>query len=207
MSYSRTENALPLELLGRVVALAAVVFWTACNAIPQPVPIPSESYMRGTPGLIRAEVNLYGLPGAVFGAGRVTVAGPAQTVEVQSNEDGSFAATLKAAVGDQLRVTFEGSKPAFYLVKPPSGIFWSTEPSLSVDQPPSTGGQRSLWVKGEPGKEGVLAVNTNSGEVAFAPKPIAPNLYEISIGSQNGDRLLIYVEQEPLGEALEVIEK
>lgn len=185
--------------------VALLVVWVGCGdqaGIPQPDPIPIASAIRTTgvmPGA-KEEIDVLGLPGAVAGAGQVTVTGQLETVTASSTAAGSFVLTIKAQLDEQLQIRYRSSEAVEVQV------LMMPITSTPGPDPFHTGAPITAPVNGETTITGlatvgaqVVAVNYNTGDTGSATADAAGK-FEVKVKASTGDEIRTYSLGEPMTE-------
>jgi hypothetical protein len=188
-----------------VVALLALFVGAGCGdqtGIPQPDPIPIASAIRTTgvmPGA-KEEIDVVGLPGAVAGAGQVTVTGQLETITASSTPAGSFVLTIKAQLDEQLQIRYRSSEAVqvqVYMMPitsaPQPDPFHTGEP---ITKP--VNGETTITGLATAGAQ-IVAVNYNTGDTGSATADAAAK-FEVKVKASTGDEIRTYSLGEPMTE-------
>lgn len=176
---------------------------------PQPLPIPSPKEMRLGGAMPEAEQNveIVGLPGAVGGAGRVTIVNGDKTFAAQSTAEGTFYLVITARAYDELAVSYETSEPASISVPELSiAVPGLPGPVPGVD-PITPQGDGHVLVRGQMAVETTsgtaLVVNSTTGAVALGDIG-ADATFAVEIAATSGDHLMVFLDKDVLGGAWEL---
>jgi len=160
---------------------------------PLPDPIPRPGSMRATEA--GPTVDLLGLPGAVPGAGLVTVQSAAGTFTTTSTPEGSFVLSVPTGGAARVEVQFENSPSTEFAlpagaIDPLTGVRFS---SMGLERWPAV---VELYPSAAPGTR-LVAVNFNSGDVSQATADASGNA-TIAIEARPGDLIRIYATEGAL---------
>lgn len=180
-------------------------WWLAClllvgcgesTGIPQPDPVPKVSLIRTTHVAADNQVDLFGLPGSVAGQGTVSLESSRARVSGVATASGTFALTLTALAGEQVKIRFRESEAVTVTVPgipPPGGPI---PPGPIAGVPPLTAaGAGRVLVQGRTGSTPggpVLGINAALGEVVPTTSAAADGRFGFEIAASSGQRLAIY---------------
>jgi hypothetical protein len=140
-------------------------------------------------------VHLVGLPGCVVGSGTITLESPAGQITGPATGTGSFALSIAAAAGEEIRIRYNQSAPAAVRVPgmPPPGGPMPPGPIPGIAPiTPTTAGR--VEVRGQTGASpgGVmLGVNPTFGEVVTSLVE-TDQTFRFEIAATSGQGLRVY---------------
>ncbi|MBW2732751.1 MAG: hypothetical protein JRH20_10195 [Deltaproteobacteria bacterium] len=188
----------------RLTPLLTLLLLSACGddgvGVPQPVPIPKEFLMRGSIGGPGSTIRMVGLPGAVARAGDVILDGGAGEILARSTALGSFMADVPYASGG-IKIRLETSEAITYTVKTSVIMFIDTigEDLENAPISPVVAGKTTIMGLTTADRE-VFALNLRSAEVALGASDGAGH-FTLELPAQTGDAVMVYVNNDPLGDA------
>jgi hypothetical protein len=195
---------LALAGLGVVVVLLGCGDGDGQTGVPQPEPLALK--MRNGPMDEESpprEVVLVGLPGAVAGAGEVTVETKQGTRSTASTAVGSFALKIVAGPDETVSVRHDGSDATPYSVVavtcPVTGCAPRPAPGPRTGVTPiSAPVAGETTIRGEVASPAdIVAVNLRSGDVATSA-PETDGGFQVELVARSGDPVEVFSDGKPM---------
>jgi hypothetical protein len=177
--------------------------------VPHPDPLPIVARVRAT-ALFQGTsgpVAVVGIPGAVGGAGAVSIVTLSQTFTATSTEKGSFALSVNSQAGAQLAIRYRSSDAALKDVAA-KGVMAPLPPGPIAGVPPITalgGGRIRVDGRTQAGANmPIIIVNLRTGDVTQATSGAVGD-FSAPLDGVTGDSLDVYDDIEPLASAWSLI--